>query len=429
MIKNKVFKTIKKHNMFDSSDTIVIGVSGGVDSISLSHFFVNNIENKIIVAHINHMLRGEESDRDEQFVKKMCKEYELEFVCKKIDVSRFAKINKSGIEESARKIRYDFLKEVSKENNAKIATAHTLSDNIETILFNFTRGTTISGLCGIPPVRDNIIRPFIDISRSEIEEYSKRYRIDFVNDSSNFLDHYSRNKIRHFVIPELKKINKSFENNARRCISSLFDDNNFLNSISFEKFKEAKLNCYSLRSFDEALQNRVLKMILKEFNFEIENKHINLAKMLIDGKINSFNIDGNRSLRIKDHQIVCLFNDQKELLNSKKEFIVLDSGHYTGNYIEGHVIIFDAKENFSNFEFRTRRPGDTFSLANRNCTKSLKKLFNEMKIPVHIRKDLKILFDKVNKEIVWIESVGVSSSYVVSSKTKNVGLIIEKSKL
>lgn len=414
--------------MFDPSDVIVIGVSGGLDSMSLLHFFADNTENKIIVAHVNHMLRGKESDRDEQFVKVMCKEYKVKYICKKVDVSKFAQINKSGIEESARKVRYDFFEKISKENNAKIATAHTLSDNIETVIFNFARGTSLSGLCGIPPVRDNIIRPFIDISRSEIEEYSKKYGIDFVNDSSNFSDRYSRNKIRHFVIPELKKINKSFENNAKKCISSLNNDNDFLDNISFSNLRKAKLNCYFIRSLDEAIKNRVLKMILKEFNFNVENKHINLANKLIDGKINSFNVDRKHAIRIENHKIVCYSRNQEELTNVQKEFI-LASVDNISNCKREHGIIFDAKEGFSDFEFRTRKPGDKFSLPKRNCTKSLKKLFNEMKIPVHVRKDLKILFDKVSKEIVWIESIGVSSGYIVSRETKNIGMIIEKSKL
>ncbi len=428
MIEDKIFETIKKHRMFDSSDTIVIGVSGGVDSMSLLHFFVNETENKVIVAHVNHMLRGEESNRDEFFVEQICKKYKVEFACKKVDVSEFAQTSKLGIEESARKVRYDFFKKTSEENNAKIATAHTLSDNIETVIFNFTRGTSLSGLCGIPPVRGNIVRPFIDVSRSEIEEYSEKYGIDFVNDSSNFSNEYSRNRIRHFVIPELKKINKSFENNAKKCISNLRDDNNFLDNVSFSNLKKANLNCYSICSLDGSIRNRVLKMILKEFDFNVENKHINLANRLIDSKINSFDIDRDRAVKIENNKIVCYSKKQEKLTNVQKEFILVPVNSIS-NYKREHDILFDAKEGFSYFEFRTRRPGDKFSLPKRNCTKSLKKLFNEMKIPVRVRKDLKILFDKVNKEIVWIESIGVSSGYVISRKTKNIGMIVEKSKL
>lgn len=424
--KKIVFETIKKFNMLDKNDNIIIGVSGGIDSMSLLHFLKNNTGNKITSVHINHMLRGSESDRDEKFVKQKCKDYKVDFVSKKIDVYSFSKKNKLGIEESAREVRYKFFQEVAKKYNAKIVTAHTLSDSIETIIFNFTRGAGLSGLCGIPPVRGDIVRPFINVSRSEIEKYAKKYSIDYVNDSSNFSNSYSRNRIRHFIIPELKKINESFENNARKCISNLFDENKFISELSELELKNSSLNCNKIISLSIPIRNRVLKMILTNFHFNVEFRHIVLANMLIERKINSFNVDDSRIVKIKDDKIVCESRKSKQLTNNKKEFIVLSLEGENRYYTEKCNMMFDIKGDLSNFEFRTRMPGDSFSLQKRKCSKSLRKLFNELKIPVNLRDNLKILFDKKNNEVVWVESVGVSEKYVVSDKSEKIGLILEK---
>ena len=426
-MKNKVIETIKRYNMVDNTECIEVCVSGGVDSVSLLHFINNNINKRVIAVHVNHMLRGSESDRDENFVKDICNKWNIYLVSKKIDILNYSKKNKIGIEECARIERYKFFNEVSKEYNSKIATAHTLSDSIETFIFNFARGTSLSGLCGIPPVRENIIRPFINVSRSEIEEYAYKNKLEYVNDTSNFSNIYSRNKIRHFIIPELKKINKSFENNARKCISNLIDENNFMTNLSALEFKNTNYEIEKIKNLDESMQNRVLKLILERFGFNIEYKHISLAKMLICGKINAFNISNDRKIKVKNKLIICENVKKQELTNNQKKFIVLMFKEQQIHYFTEKNMIFDTKGNdISDFEFRNRKEGDKFSLSKRNCTKSLKKLFNEFKIPIHIRDNLKILFDRKNKEIVWIESIGVSKNYVVSSETNKIGLIVEK---
>lgn len=426
-MRDKVIETIKKYNMISNTECIEVCVSGGVDSVSLLHFMTNNINKRVIAAHVNHMLRGSESDRDENFVRDICNKWNIYLISKKIDILNYSKENKIGIEECARIERYKFFNEVSKEYNSKIATAHTLSDSIETFIFNFARGTSLSGLCGIPPVRENIIRPFINVSRSEIEKYAYENKLEYVNDTSNFSDIYSRNKIRHFIIPELKKINKSFENNARKCISNLTDENNFMTNLSKLEFENTSYDIEKIKKLDESMQNRVLKLILESFQFNIEYKHIFLAKMLIRGKINAFNINNDRKVKVKNKLIICENVKKQELTNNQKKFIVLMFKEQQIHYFTENNMIFDMKGNdISDFEFRNRKEGDKFSLSKRNCTKSLKKLFNEFKIPIHIRNNLKILFDKKGKEIVWIESIGVSKNYVVSSETNKIGLIVEK---
>lgn len=434
-MKNKIFKAIQDFNMLENTQSVVIGVSGGMDSVSLLHFFVNNFKNiKIIVAHVNHNLRGQESKRDENFVKKLCDNLNIKFILYSCDVLKFSKIKKKGIEETAREIRYNFFKEISEKNNSKIATAHTLSDNIETIFLNLTRGCSLSGISGIPAKRDNIIRPFIYITRTEIKNYVKNNKLSYVNDSSNFCDIYSRNKIRNKIIPEFVKINQNFEQNIGRFVIQVQKENNYLDYLSKKNFKDTNFECEKIKILPSALKNRVLKLILNRFSTNIESRHIKLANNLLDNKINAFNLPGNKKVFIKNGFLICENSNKTEIFknfNSKKFGICIISKYNLNikininniNQEESKDFLFDLKKDISNFEFRTRKQGDVFCPQNRNCTKSLRKFFNELKIPVQERNELGILVDKSCNQIVWIESVGVSEKYKINKNTKLIGKI------
>ena len=204
-MKQKIIKTIEENNLISKGDSIVIGLSGGADSVFLT-LILNEIKDefnlKLKAVHINHQLRGDESERDMLFCKNLCKKLDIDFVCEKIDVKAQAKLRNKGIEEAAREIRYECFK--NECENGKIATAHNLDDLAETLIFNITRGSGVLGLCSIPIKRENIIRPILYVSREEIEQYLKNANQDFVVDSTNLTDDYSRNKIRHNVIPTLK---------------------------------------------------------------------------------------------------------------------------------------------------------------------------------------------------------------------------------
>lgn len=414
--------------MLNNTENIIIAVSGGVDSISLLHFFVNNFkEKKISVAHVNHNLRGEESDRDELFVKDVCNKWKIDFICKSANVLEISKINRTGIEETARKVRYDFFKEISQNNNSKVATAHTLSDSIETFIFNFSRGTGLQGLCGIPPIRDNIIRPLIYVSRNEIQEYSKRYNLKYVTDSSNLIDKYSRNKIRHFIVPEIKKINKSFENNSNNCMVQLREENNFLDEISNKEFEKCNFEVNKINELHKVIKKRVIKKILNYFDSNIKYKYIYLMDNLLNSRLTSFEISKDRTIKIKNGFIVCESKKDYKLTIRKKKFIILNlDGENLKNMDKyDRKMLVNLKSDTLHFKFRNREQGDVFLLPIRNCTKSLKKLFNEYNIPLKLREQLGILFDEKRKEIAWIESFGPSKNYLASEECGKIGLIKE----
>lgn len=209
MLKDEVIETINRYNLIENNDKIVVGVSGGPDSICLVNVLyeikINNdlsFDFDIAIAHVNHMIREEASD-DEEFVRTYAKDRSLEFFSKRIDVQNLAKEQKISTEEAGRNARYQFFEEVLKScNGTKIATAHTKCDNSETVLMNIIRGTGTSGLKGIQPKRDEIfIKPLIKISRDEIEEYCEENKLNPRYDKTNFENVYTRNKVRNILIP------------------------------------------------------------------------------------------------------------------------------------------------------------------------------------------------------------------------------------
>lgn len=232
-MKNKVLNTIKKYNLIQENDKIVIGVSGGPDSMCLLNI-LNGLKEKlnfeIVVAHINHMIR-KEAEEETQYVKNFCDKLGIKCYIKRIDVIDKSNKEKIGTEEAGRKARYDFFEEVLNIVNAnKIATAHNENDNAETVLMNIFRGAGTSGLKGIEPIRDNkYIRPIIECERSEIEEYCRVNKLQPKIDKTNFENVYTRNKIRNVLIPEIKK---EFNPNIIESLNKLSilsrQENNFI---------------------------------------------------------------------------------------------------------------------------------------------------------------------------------------------------------
>ena len=211
-MKDKVLSTIKANEMIKQGDRVIVGLSGGADSVALLCVLLelkDELGITLSAVHINHCLRGAESDSDELFCQKLCAEKEIDFTAHRIDVKSYCEQNKIGTEEGARALRYSIFE--AADPTAKIATAHTLSDNVETVIMNLARGSALDGLCGIPPVRGRIIRPIIDCSRSDVEAFLAKLGQSYVTDSTNLTDDYSRNRVRHNVIPILKQLNPELE--------------------------------------------------------------------------------------------------------------------------------------------------------------------------------------------------------------------------
>lgn len=246
MLKGNVIDTIKRYNLIKNGDSIVIGVSGGPDSICLLHI-LNELKQelnfKIYVAHINHLIR-KEAEEETEYVQEFCKKLGVECFVKRIDVQKEAKELKRGTEETGRKVRYEFFEEVlEKTKSNKIATAHNNNDKVETIIMNILRGSGTSGLKGIEPIReDKYIRPLIDIEREEIEKYCLENKLEPRIDKSNNENIYTRNKIRNVAIPYIKQeFNPNITKTINRLSEVVSEENEYLDKITERTFNEVNI--------------------------------------------------------------------------------------------------------------------------------------------------------------------------------------------
>lgn len=270
MLEEKVLKTIQRYNMLEDGDKVVIGVSGGPDSMTLLNI-LNDLKEKLninlYVAHINHMIR-EEADEETEYVKEFCAKINVEFFFKKVKVEEIAKEQKIGTEEAGRNIRYEFFEEVAKKVGAnRIATAHNSNDNAETVLMNIIRGTSVSGLKGIEKVRDGrLIRPIIECSRDEIEEYCKEKRLNPKYDKSNSKNIYTRNKIRNMLIPFIKQeFNSNIIEGINRLSQIATEEEQFINTIVEKEYKRLLINANNC--IDKSIsENHVNREIGKKSN-------------------------------------------------------------------------------------------------------------------------------------------------------------------
>ena len=315
-MKEKVLEIIKKYNLIENGDKIVIGVSGGPDSIALLNVILeikneNKINFNMVVCHINHMIRDEAND-DEEYVSNFCKENNIEFYVKRIEIEKIAKESKVGTEEAGRNARYQFFHEIlQKTSSNKIATAHTGNDNAETVLMNIIRGSSTSGLKGIDVVRNNLIRPLIKCNRNEIEEYCKKNNLNPRIDKTNFENIYTRNKVRNMLIPYIKE---NFNPNIIESLNRLSDlskqENEYLEDETKKAYKKILITAKNdeiildLKGFN--LQEIVIKQRLVLYTINIlfgtrsgiEKKHIEDILKLCSNNIGNKYLIPNKKVKI-----------------------------------------------------------------------------------------------------------------------------------
>ena len=271
MLEKKILSTIKKYELIKNGDNIVVGVSGGPDSMALLNSLINirknsNLKFDIAVAHINHMIRAE-ADEETKYVQNFCNENNIECFIKKEKVEEIAKRDKIGTEEAGRKVRYSFFDEVLKQVNAnKIATAHNANDNAETVLMNIIRGAGTSGLKGIEPIRENkYIRSLIECTRTEIEEYCEEQNLQPKIDKSNMENIYTRNKIRNLLIPYIKE---NFNPNIISALNKLSElaanENSFIENKVQESYKQVLIS--EMLGNNELESKNIIIIDLKKFN-------------------------------------------------------------------------------------------------------------------------------------------------------------------
>ena len=467
-MKANVLSVIKQNNMLKAGDRVVVGLSGGADSVALLcvlNELAAELEIDISACHINHNLRGAESDRDENFCKLLCEKMSVPFTSVSVDVKKYCDINKISTEEAARKLRYDALLQMCKGD--KLATAHTLSDNAETVIINLVRGSALDGLCGIPPVRDNIIRPLIGCSRADVEKYLGQMGQDFVTDSSNLTDDYRRNKIRHHVIPQFKDFNESLEETIGRMCRALREDKEFLNEMAEQVLKKAEVDVCrpydkrfdrlselfpKIKSYNtdiiaqqqRPIRMRCLKMMLEQAEVGCDNRRLNSVEKLMIQREGHLNLGENAYLDFKDgfaetvisSPAVPITDEELSVGTGKLPIKKKLSEHRYINICELSEKEIKLFVNNKSLQFknaidcdkiddvimlRNRLPGDRYRPLGRSCTQTFKNLFNSAALPASVRDSLAVLCD--NQGVVWLEGFGVSHRASITSNTHRAILV------
>lgn len=433
---DKVKSTVEKYNLIPNGAKVVVALSGGSDSMALLAV-LNTIKKEYSIelsaAHVNHCLRGADADRDEEFVVSKCEELGIPVHVLRADVAAEAKKHGEGLEECGRRIRYEFF--ASFGEDAVIATAHNLSDRVETFLFNFSRGSALRGLCSIPARRGNIVRPLIECTKAEIVEFCAKNSIGYVTDDTNSDVKYSRNRIRHNVVTEFSAINPSFELTAGRCIDAVNEDESFLSSLADELVdkagREAGFDAAVISAAANPVKKRALiKIAEKSVGVTPEQKFIPKLCALLE-KSGSIQINGGVTVRVRKGLL-----DFPQEIAEAKQTELFDGAEFSDFCIRTEIINIKEMNNLQNVSkqgleyfldydkihgsiiVRSREAGDKISLKSRGCTKSLKKLFNELSVSPEKRAGIAVFADESG--VVLVEGVGCDSRASVSKETERV---------
>ena len=404
-----VVQTVARHDLLQNGDSVIVALSGGADSVALLHVLYSLKEQynlKLYAAHLNHQLRGEEADRDEQFCKILCEKYNIPLYRKSVPVGALAAKRKISEELCGREERYRFFEALSGALHAKVATAHNADDNAETLLFHLARGSALQGAGGIPPKRGVFIRPLLGCTRAQIERYCDANGLDYVTDSTNLRDDYTRNKIRHQLTPLLRELNPRWEQAAARFCESAAQAADFLDaqaalllqSAASDSGYAAKL----LLDAHPAVRSAALTRLCRAEGIAPETRHLRLLEGIL---AHGGAVDLGKATAVCKQQYLRLAAKHQQKNNLEIPFDGDISFPYRDKLITARSDNSDGE--LKNAVFRTRRGGERFSFAERRLTKPLRKALNEQKIPAEQRDNLLLLC--MGDDVLWCEALGFSA--------------------
>ncbi len=426
-MKELILKAIEQFSLIKKGDRVTVALSGGADSMSLLYALYSLKEElgiSLFAAHLNHKIRGDEALRDELFVKAECEKLGVELFCEQANIPEIAQKNGQSLELCARQVRYSFLQRIS--NGGLVATAHTASDNLETMLFNLVRGTAINGLCGIPPKRDIYVRPLIFATRQDVEAYCKQNSIPFVTDSTNLSDEYTRNKIRRNVIPILKEINQNVEASAIKTAINLREDSLFIKSTARDYIDkslcENKLSLNGFSQLDVSIKKRVIIDFVARVKKDISLEGVHIKEILkICENGGKTNLPGDNYAVVYDNKLSVIPKESQNILQFDTEIEEIDPNFIKNNKNVNNLFLnnlIDCDKICGNAIFRTRISGDSLRPIGKGCTKSLNKWFTEQKVEKSLRDHIPVFAD--DKGPVWVYGLGVASRCAVSDKSQRI---------
>ena len=455
---HKVRALLKRQNMLSKGDRVFVALSGGADSVALLHVLLElrgELGVSVRALHLNHKLRGEESERDERYVRALCEELGVPLRVGSAQVARAAKERGLSVEECARKARYAFFSRCAGGERDKVATAHTASDNAETVLLNLARGTSLRGLCGIPPVRAGIIRPLLDCTRREVEQYCAVRRLRYVTDSSNLSDDYTRNRLRHQVMPVLREINPRLEDSVARMARLLRADADWLDGAAAGAAAglgrgDAHWDRAGFLALPAALRGRVLRDLLRRRGIGYDQARLELLERVIRWGRGAVQLSPRAELRC-ERDVFTLGAPRRGAspmpANPDESVQILvpelgqavETGLMPGKRLRLTAMeLANYKETINNCEnplkkaldydridkilvLRHPKPSDRLRPVGRGCTKTFKNLWGESKIPPDLRRRQLLL--QGAHGALWAEGFGPDEAAAPGRETQRVLLI------
>lgn len=431
----KIRQFIDSNYLLKDDDRILVGVSGGVDSVVLLHI-LSRLGFECVVAHCNFHLRGAESMRDELFVEKLADNYDLIYEKIDFDTIQFAKSNKISIEMAARELRYTWFKKTADKNRCQvIATAHHTDDSIETLLLNLIRGTGLKGLTGIEPKNGNIIRPILCCTRSEIEKYAQKNKLEYVIDSTNLANEYSRNKIRNLIMPVMGEINPSVKKTLAQNISrfrgawEIYSEKvaEIEKTITFSRKNQTFIDIEKLKL--QSAAETVLFEVLQKYQFNgdvINDIFAGLDKS--PGK--RYFSATHRLLKDREYLIVDEIEPSNTLEHTIEEFAesIVDPISLNFKNIrkttdfriskKKNKIHIDADKIKYPLTLRKWKRGDIFYPFGMKSSKKLSDFFIDEKINRNQKENIWLLVS--DDKIVWIIGLRMDDRFKITETTKNI---------
>ncbi|MDO4270024.1 MAG: tRNA lysidine(34) synthetase TilS [Eubacteriales bacterium] len=425
-----VKQTIAEYHMLTAEEPVLAALSGGADSVSLLLALLT-LGYPVRAFHLNHCLRGQESDRDEAFCRRLCEARQVPLTVERVDVRAEAARRGESVETAARQIRYERL--AAAAHGMKIATAHTADDNVETMLFHLARGTGAKGLAGIPPVRGGLIRPLISVSRREVEAYLAGIGQAYVTDSSNHSDCYTRNRIRHEIVPELQKINPELAAAAGRTARLLRQDDDCLAGLAEQVVSQAAgadgaYAVQRLQAAHPAVRSRALRLIAVRAGVpqrDFSMRHVAALEALIKSENPSAvcTLPGGFVARREYGAVRFVRN---EMLADRPPFplpVPFEGPLWNGEIkitvrpLEKNEVFYKSFNTFcvdcgtinlDTLQVRTRLAGDRIRLSGHSGSRTLKKLLIDRKIPRLRRGRLAVIADR--NGVIAVQDIGMDIS-------------------
>lgn len=448
VLEQKALCALRQYSLFSQGDRIAVGVSGGADSVALLRFLAAlrpQFGWDLVVCHIHHGLRGAEADRDECFVRALAEQLGLPCAVSRIDAAALALRDHISVEEAGRMARYAFFTQTAGEGG-RIATAHTLDDSIETVLMNLVRGTGLRGLCGIPRIRGNIVRPLLDCTRAEVEDYLGALGQPYCTDSTNLTDDYTRNRIRHDILPRLCALNPNFPGAMARMLPRLAAQQALTDCLAAQSAQQLQAACgglsrQGLSALPEPVCDRLLLRLLEQNRLPVSAAAVErmTETLRTGGKLDLaarswfFVAQGDLAAVIyappggippvpvplpqEETPVILPFSPQKSLKLTLCNKIVANTSEKFNISLLKYAIDCDRIKRYS--FMRTRRPGDTFIVGKKQL--SLGEAWAAAGIPALLRPALMVLADE--QGVLWAEGIGSSSRAAVTENTKQYVII------